>query len=185
MGSFIVGFSGACFRIGLQGEWDRWFNVRIPRPAERSKYRILPAFLRSLGLETKEIVPSLVLSYREKERGRKRIGALLRQNRSFVVGVFVGGRKTWGKRWPVRNFCQLVTSLRRWGVNVIIFFGPEERELIGFFKDALDTEIPLVFEPSVRDFAAMVSNCNLFVTCDSGPMHLACALGKRTVAIQF
>ncbi len=32
-------------------------------------------------------------------------------------------------------------------------------------------------------FAAMVSNCHLFITRDSGPMHMACALGVRTIAI--
>jgi ADP-heptose:LPS heptosyltransferase len=32
-------------------------------------------------------------------------------------------------------------------------------------------------------FASMVFNCDLFLCCDSGPMHLACALGVRTVAI--
>ncbi|HEX7233322.1 MAG TPA: glycosyltransferase family 9 protein, partial [Candidatus Binatia bacterium] len=40
-----------------------------------------------------------------------------------------------------------------------------------------------VFERTLRMFAAMVSNCDLFVTCDSGPMHLAYSLGVRTVAI--
>jgi hypothetical protein len=29
----------------------------------------------------------------------------------------------------------------------------------------------------------MVAGCDLFVTADSGPMHLACAVGTRTVAI--
>ena len=33
MGSFLVGFSGARFRAGLKGRWDRWFNVRIGRPS--------------------------------------------------------------------------------------------------------------------------------------------------------
>src|SRR5919109_1269307 len=67
MGSFLVGFSKARFRIGLQGEWDRWFNVRIPRPAEKNKYKALLAFLSSLGLESREVLPSLALSAVEKE----------------------------------------------------------------------------------------------------------------------
>ena len=43
--------------------------------------------------------------------------------------------------------------------------------------------LPWVSEPSPRMFAALVSNCALFVACDSGPMHLACAIGVRTIAI--
>ena len=182
--SFLVRFSGARFRAGLQGEWDRWFNVRVPRPPEENRYTILPAFLRSLGLGgIQETFPSLLLSSAEKEEGKKRIETLVRQDRGPIVGVFVGGRKSKAKRWPTKNFCQLITALYLQGVNVVTFFGPEEKNLIGVFSDALDSGIPLIFEPSPRDFAAMVSNLDLFITCDSGPMHLACALGTRTVAI--
>ena len=182
--SFVVRFSGARFRAGLQGEWDRWLNVRAPRPPEENRYTILPSLLRSLGVGgLEETLPALLLTSAEKEEGQKRIETLVRQDRGPVVGVFVGGRKSKAKRWPSENFCQLITALYLQGVNVVTFFGPEEKNLIGFFSDALDSGIPLVFEPSFRDFAAMVSNLDLFITCDSGPMHLACALRTRTVAI--
>lgn len=183
MGSFIVGFSRARFRVGLRGEWDRWFNVRIPKPPEKNKYRALPALLRAVGLPTEETLPSLVLSAAEKEDGRKRIKDLIRSDGAPIVGVFIGGRKSWGKSWPIDNFCELIRALCRHGVNVVTFVGPEETKLIRVFKNALDAGMPLVYESSSRNFAAMVSNCDLFVTCDSGPMHLASALGTRTVAI--
>jgi ADP-heptose:LPS heptosyltransferase len=184
MGSFIVGFSRARFRVGLRGKWDRWYNVRVSRPAERNKYRMLPAFLRALGLEIQEGLPLLRLPNPENERGRRRIKELAGWGGGRpTVGVFVGGRKTWGKRWPSKNFCELITALYWQRVNVVTFFGPEERNMIGFYSDALDSGIAKVFESSPVDFAAMVSNCDLFVTCDSGPMHLACALNTRTVAI--
>ena len=183
MGSFIVGFSGARFRVGLQGKRDLWFNVRIPRPPEKNKYRILPAFLSAMGLEIQEVLPSLMLSPAEKEEGRRRMETLAGQGGGSTVGVFVGGRKARGKRWPMENFCQLITALYRQGVKVVTFFGPEEKKLMGFFRQALETEVPLVFEPSPRAFAAMVSNCRLFITCDSGPMHLAYAVGVSTIII--
>ncbi len=183
MGAFIVGFSGARFRAGLQGRWDRWFNVRLPRPAEKNKYRNMPALVGAMGLETQELFPSLILSAAEKAEGRRRVEAMVGQGRGPVVGIFVGGRKTWGKRWPKENFLELITGLHAQGVKVIIFIGPEEREVIGFFKQGLPHGIPLVFEPSPRIFASIVSNCDLFVACDSGPIHLACAICVRTVAI--
>jgi len=184
MASFVVGFSRARFRVGLRGKWDRWFNVRVPRPAETNKYRMLPAFLRALGLEVQESLPSSLLSDREDEQGKRRIEELAGWGGARpTVGVFVGGRKTRGKKWPMNNFCELITALYWQGVNVVTFFGPEEKTLMGFYSDALDSGIAKVFESSFSDFAAMVSNCGLFVTCDSGPMHLACALNTRTVAI--
>src|SRR6266542_1660585 len=175
MGSFVVGFSGARFRAGLKGRWDRWFNVRIARPSERNKYRILPAFLKNLGLESYDSLPALALSSTEKEDGRKKLQALPGQGSGrCTVGVFVGGRKAWGKKWPTRKFCELITALYQQGLNVITFIGPEEKDSLGYFRDALESAIPIVFEPAPRDFAAMISNCDLFVTCDSGPMHMAC-----------
>jgi len=184
MGSFIVGFSRARFRVGLRGRWDRWFNVRIRRPSERNKYRVMPAFLRAIGLDVKECLPSLPLRDDEKQEGRNRIDQMAGWGgRRPTVGVFVGGRKSWGKRWPIKNFCELITALYWQGINVVAFFGPEEKNLIGFYNDALDTGIAKVCESTPSDFAAMISNCDLFVTCDSGPMHLACALNTRTVAI--
>src|SRR5215831_13849617 len=60
LGAFVVGFSRARFRVGLRGRWDNWFNVRLERPGENSKYRNLPAFVRSMGLQSEELLPSLI-----------------------------------------------------------------------------------------------------------------------------
>ena len=183
LGAFVVGLSQARFRVGLRGEWGRWYNVRIPRPQERNKYKSLPAFLEALGLNAVESLPSLALSAAEQEEAKKRIQASITYPERPVVGVFVGGRKTGDKRWPVKNFLELIARLYRQGNNVVTFFGPEEKKLMPLFTDALDHGVALVFEPSPRKFAGLVSNCDLFVSCDSGPMHLACAVGTRVVAI--
>jgi ADP-heptose:LPS heptosyltransferase len=113
----------------------------------------LPDFLRSLGLASVSST-SLALSSAEKEKGKRKIQALARGNSGRpTVGVFVGGRKTWGKRWPVRNFYELITALYSQRLNVITFIGPEEKNSIGFFRDTLDSNIPIVYEPISRDFA--------------------------------
>ena len=65
----------------------------------------------------------------------------------------------------------------------IIFVGPEERELRRYFTAALSQRAAVLCEADARAFAGLVANCDLFVACDSGPVHLACALGIRTVAI--
>jgi ADP-heptose:LPS heptosyltransferase len=183
MGAFLVGFSDARLRVGLQGRWDRWFNVRLPRPAEKNKYRTLPALVAAMGLETQEHFLSPILSTMEKQEGKKRVEAMTGQERGPTVGVFAGGRETRGKRWPKENFLELIEALRSQGIKTITFLGPEEKDLMGFFRRELPLDIPLVFEPSLRIFAAIVSNCDLFVGCDSGPIHLACALHMPTVVI--
>ena len=183
MGAFVVGFSGAKFRAGLRGRWDSWFNLRYPRPAERNKYGNLPQLIASMGLKTKVVFPTLVLSSKERELGKRRLRSIAGAGESPAVGIFVGGRKTRGKRWPKENFFEIASRLRAKGTSAIIFVGPEEKELIGYFEGLSRERIPLVFEPNVREFASLVAACDLFVTCDSGPVHLACAVRVRTVVI--
>lgn len=183
MNSFIVGFFGARFRAGAQGKWDRWFNISIPRPAEINKYKALPLFFYTMGLDARQVRPQLILSPEEKEEGKRKVAALIGVNQAPVVGIFIGGRKSKGKKWPVENFLKLITSLRNQGTSVIVFFGPDEKKSMGFFGQSLGKDIPLVFEPSLRTFASIVSNCKLFIAGDSGPMHLSCALGVRTIAL--
>jgi heptosyltransferase-3 len=183
LGSFIVGFSGARLRAGLIGRWDRWFNVRLDRRSAKNKYEILPELIGSLGLKTEKVYPKLQLAPAEMEQGRAHIRALVGD--APTVGVFVGGRKTRGKRWGKEKFANLAEGLRRAGLRPVIFVGPEERELLRFFQEKSAGVAPTVFESDVRRFASLVANCDVFVTCDGGPMHLACAVGVRTVSIFF
>src|ERR1044071_1859236 len=184
MGAFLVGLSGARWRAGMQGKWDRWLNVKVSKSGEINKYKTLPRFLSNLGITCQSPVSHIALTDLERHEARNKIAGLTsgRSTRS-TVGIFVGGRKSWGKRWSTANFCELITALHAYGFKVITFVGPEEKDTLGLFRDALDKDIPIVFERSLRMFAAVVSNCDLFVTCDSGPMHLASSLGVRTVAI--
>ncbi len=184
MGAFLVGLSGARLRAGMQGKWDRWLNIKVSKSGEINKYKTLPKFLTSLGINCESPASKIALSDLEREAARNKIAALTQgRPHTRTIGVFVGGRKSWGKRWSTANFCELITALHEHGLTVVTFVGPEEKETLGFFRAALDKNIPIIFESSLRMFAAMVANCDLFVTCDSGPMHLASSLGVRTVAI--
>jgi heptosyltransferase-3 len=183
LGAFVVGLCGARLKVGREGKWDFWYDAKISKPAELNKYRLLPAFVAAMGLETEEVFPKIVLSPDELAAGSEILQSAGFGDRPPLAGVFVGGRKRHGKRWPVSNFTQLVQNLTARGVRVVVFLGPEERTLEAYFNDNLRASAPVILEPSLRKFAAIVAQCELFLTCDSGPMHLACALGVRTIAI--
>jgi heptosyltransferase-3 len=183
LGAFVVGLSGARLKVGREGKWDFWYDAKIAKPTEPNKYRLLSAFVAAMGLESEEIFPQIILSTAEVAAGTEAIRSAGFRDRASIVGVFVGGRKRHGKRWPASNFTGLVQNLTAQGVQVAVFLGPEERKLMAYFKQKLIAHTPIIFEPSLRKFAALMSRCDLFVTGDSGPMHLACALGVRTIGI--
>ena len=183
LGAFVVGLSGARLKVGREGKWDFWYDVKISKPAQSNKYRMLPAFLAAMGLETEDVFPKIILSAAEIEAARKTFRSVDFNEGTPMLGIFVGGRERHGKRWPANRFNRLVQNLTAQGVRVVVFLGPDERELMTYFVQSLRTHAPVILEPSLRKFAAMVSQCQLFLTCDSGPMHLACALGVRMIAI--
>ena len=183
VGAFIVGVSGARIRAGLSGKWDRMFNLKVPKLKAENKYAKLSELFAALGLERGEAVGALKFSAAERLDGINRLDTFFETKQTKKIGVFVGARKLRGKRWPVENFIDVIHSLARRGFNVVTFVGPEENDIAAPLKDSLGPALPVICEPSARKFAAMVAHLDLFICCDSGPMHLACAVGLPVLAI--
>jgi ADP-heptose:LPS heptosyltransferase len=181
--SFIVGFSGARIRAGIAGKWDQLFNRKIAKLAEENKYRKMTELLVAMHLETGDAVASMQFSTAEKIAAAAMLKSAVGQCDGPAVGIFIGARKLRGKRWPLENFISVTNGLRHRGVAVVVFLGPEESDLTESLRTSLDPAIPVICEPEVRKFAATVAQLDLFICCDSGPMHLACAVGVRVLAI--
>lgn len=96
------------------------------------------------------------------------------------IGVFPGSNAS-SRRWAPQQFRELVQRLSALGHRTVIFGGPGERELTAQVagSESLDlggqTDLPML--------AAGLTSCRLLVTNDSGPMHLAAALGTVTVSL--
>jgi heptosyltransferase-2 len=99
-----------------------------------------------------------------------------------VVGVHVGGRGR--KGWPLHRFLDVAGRVTaELGVPVLLFAGPKERRRIDPVRDRIPAATVVAPALGARDFAAFVARCAVFVCGDSGPMHLAAAVGVPTVAI--
>ena len=182
VGSFVVGLSGARVRVGLAGKFDYLFNLKIDKLSSANKYRKLRDFLTAMGVEPIDEVGSLKFSPAETIEGLNKLESVVGKT-GKTVGIFVGGRKLRGKRWPLENFVQLTDGLNQRGARVVVFLGPEEKDIADSLRASLPPSIPVILEPSIRKFAAMVSHLDLLICSDSGPMHLACAVGVRVVAM--
>src|SRR6267378_5914463 len=93
-----------------------------------------------------------------------------------MVGYHPGGSHP-GKRWPRERFQELISELgASLGGSHVVFLGPEER-------DASAWAGAVVSRPSLRQLMAQIACCDVLVCNDSGPMHIADALGVPVVAI--
>jgi len=101
----------------------------------------------------------------------------------MLIGMGVGSKFP-EKVWPRERFAQLGRYLidQLGGVPVILG-GPEDRELGDSLINEWRAGANAAGELTVRQAAAALSFCRLYVGNDTGPMHLAAAVGTRCVGI--
>jgi heptosyltransferase II len=88
------------------------------------------------------------------------------------------------KRWPAENFAAVIreVSRRRTGCVWVGFGGPDDAKLCEVVGRLAGREIiNLAGKSSLREFMGLLACCRLLLANDSGPMHLAAALGTPVV----
>ncbi|HET9949507.1 MAG TPA: glycosyltransferase family 9 protein [Longimicrobiales bacterium] len=99
-----------------------------------------------------------------------------------LVGLFPGANAP-ARRWPAGRFAALAAALAARGAGVVVLGGPAERDLTASVAAAAPGSADLGARTDLADLAAVLSLCDLVVTNDTGPMHLAGAVGTPTVSL--
>ncbi len=94
------------------------------------------------------------------------------------------------KRWPLPFWISLVQKLlEERAESLLILGGEEEKEYLGGLSEAFAGKDPrkrihsLAGETSLASLGWVLSRCQLLITNDTGPMHVAAAVGTPTVAL--
>ena len=157
---------------------------RIPagdlRPHHRvDQYKLLLGQDVGVGAATHEVTPPPDVVSRWRTRLDQ--GAPGRAD-APLVGLFPGSNAP-ARRWPVERFAEVARTLDRKGVRVVIMGGPPERPVTHAVSAAAPGSRDLAGATDLLDLAALLSLCDLVVTNDTGPMHLAGAVGTPTVTV--
>ncbi len=89
----------------------------------------------------------------------------------------------WGaKRWPPARYGAVAQALAAEGFPVLINSGPMELELAREIEEA-SGGVTQTLTPSLSKLIAVTRRAALVIAGDTGPLHLACALGRPTVGI--
>jgi ADP-heptose:LPS heptosyltransferase len=87
------------------------------------------------------------------------------------------------KLWPAERFGQLAQALRRLGLRCLVSYGPGEEALAERVVTASSGAAQRAFPTTIVDFVELARRARLVVAADTGPMHLACAVGTPVVAL--
>jgi ADP-heptose:LPS heptosyltransferase len=177
-------WSGAARRIGFdRGDAAKFLDELVPVPAERAHETANLARLVRHAAPRAALPPDSALRTEwrfgpgEREEGERTWRGWGLDAES--VALFLGARAE--KRLPPEWFLELADHLRATGRRVVLTGGPAERELLKGL--AIPDGVVVAPELPLRAFAAAIVNARAVLTADTGPMHLAVAVGAPTVEL--
>jgi heptosyltransferase-1 len=103
-----------------------------------------------------------------------------------TYAVLLPGTNWETKRWPIESFAQLVRPLReRFGLQTVVAGAKDAVELAARVRELSgdETMIDLAGKTSLRQLVSLLAGAAVVVANDSGPMHIASALGRPMAAM--
>lgn len=182
----IVWLSGAHKRLGFCNMREMSDKVSQPVCGPNSEGHVVQRYLdvvRALGAEVGEAHFPIVLTDDEIAGARRAMQfGRLDPDQPYVVLALGAG---WpNKRWPVDYFAKLSDRLFDAGVIPVLVGGPGDRTLADEMipKTAIPP-IDLIGKTSLKQLCYVIKQSKLLVGGDTGPLHLAAALGTKVVAL--
>ena len=208
--AFITFLSGIPERIGYSRDGRRILLTK-PVPFNNNAKRLhhVKYYLNLIdraGFTTKESLPWIYMTLDERLNARDKLKALKRP----VIAVNPGAAFGSSKRWHPDRFAEVARRIiHEINGSVVILGGPSEigiaEEIFNAFRIQKSTVSPptqpspsrgegkgggetsqllnFAGKTSLRELAALISECDALVTNDSGPMHIGYAVGTPVVAI--
>jgi heptosyltransferase-2 len=120
------------------------------------------------------------------EEGRKHF--LAKGLTGPVIGVSPGAAYGGAKRWLPERFAEAALQIaRKRNASIAIFGSKAESSICEFVSRRIEAAglkcVNFGGETALEQFIELAAACEVYLTNDSGPMHIASALGVRTVAI--
>ena len=191
--SGIVAFlTRARLRVGLARQDSREGSHRLTNRhvalPERKLHRVERGLwlLRELGLDTADARPVLAPACAERARVDGFLAGGGLEGRPFAVihaGTSAFGRY---KHWPEDRWAEVARRLDgELGLRVVLTHGPGRGETAEAERTAQAAGQRAVVAPllSLRELGELFRRCRLFLSVDTGPMHLASAAGAPVVAL--
>ncbi len=136
-----------------------------------------------LGLKSSQTAPKLITSRDEKEKAVAKLSGFTGGN-GFLAGVNPGAYRP-SRMWPEERFREIIKWLiEDMSAHVILTGGRGEEAMVESMAAHFpDDKIRTIIDIPLMELAAVLEKMNIFITNDTGPMHMAAALNVPTVAI--
>ncbi|MCK4521242.1 MAG: glycosyltransferase family 9 protein [Nanoarchaeota archaeon] len=176
--------SGAKQRIGFGYTGGSYFltkNVKYKQGIHEVEKNL--SLLKAINCPIKETIPELDVKKQDITK-IKRILAKNKINKRIVINPFAGYPS---KEWPLEKFAELIDNLiKKYKTKIIIIGGSNDIQKSESLLQKIqnkDKIINLTGKLKLMQTAALLSLSDLLIGVDSGPMHMASAVGCKTITL--
>jgi heptosyltransferase-2 len=179
------------YRLGFGNLTRSWLLTKaVPEPKNITTQHLVTTYkeiLAPLGIAVSNTAPQLFITEEEKRTARDFLALKgITVGKDLILGVNPGAAYGSAKCWLPERFVEVTKKLLHHDNLKVIYFGDEAgTSLVDTICEELpkDLVINLAGKTSLRELVALIDCCSLFLTNDSGPMHIAAALKKPLVAL--
>ena len=179
-------FAGPSAIIGFEGEnkgLDFILTKAIPNSQTVHGVEKRLQLVQEVGADTLQRNIYVFLTDQDREVADRFLNKHGIDSHSPIIGLHPGAQKPF-KCWPAKNFIEVGNTLRsKVGGRIIITGDNREKDLAGEIASRIKDSVSAAGELSLRGTAALIEKMKIFITNDTGPMHIAFALNIPTVAL--
>lgn len=182
--ALIVFLAGGKRKLGydsLQEMSGLFYNEKIPEDMNKhavDRYLDFPRYLGAKTVSVEFVLP-------ENQAAEEKVHKLLRENslesKKFIAVNPVALWET--KLWNDEKFARLADMIRETLSLDVVFTGSEKQPLEKITAMAATKAVNLAGDTTLPELAVLYKKTKLLITTDSGPMHLAAAVGTPVVAL--
>lgn len=165
-------------------------KIKIGGYADKHMVEHYLSLLKFLNIEPKITGLGLYPSEEHIDKAKAALNSLGVNDKDLLIGIAAGAGASWGKdaelkRWPAVKFAQLADKMADNLNAKILLLGDEQEEDIAdtIIRNMRNKPLDLTGKTSLEELIALISLLHIVVVNDGGMLHMAVALGVKTVSI--
>ena len=170
-------------RIGYSAHFRRWL-LTDPLPYPKEKEHLVNTYkklLQPLGIPLSYTAPRLYVTNKEVAESKELLYRQGYTRGKKLIGINPGAAYGAAKCWPAERFRALALRLLLETDAYVVFFGDVSVKEISYGLP--EKVIDLAGITSLRELACLIKDCDVFITNDSGPMHIGAAFNVPLIAL--
>ena len=164
--------------------FDRRVNIDSRKHPDQNIYERSLDLVRPFGITTENYRPEISFDDEDSKFADKFISTEVKPDEGeHLIGLHIGAGKP-QNRWSLQKFADLMEKINKEYPSKFFITGSvSDKEEISFIKGKLKVPVAFFLDHSISQIAALISKSDLFISNDTGIMHVAGATDVAQVSI--